>query len=405
MTDCIFCRIAAGEAKAWRVYEDEDTVAFLDIHPASEYHTLVIPKRHYADIFDLPTHELGAVSAAIKKVTGLYRRALGLQNVQIINSSGAEAQQDVFHFHAHIVPRRFGDRQDVSWRTHPEWVERFDQMLAKLQEPESASTNSVQGYYDENAQVEWARLARHRTEFAVTLRALEEFLPTPPAEILDIGGGPGRYAIALAGRGYTVSLADLAATNLALAQEKAREAGVQLRRALQADARDLGVLPEEAFDAVLIMGALYHLLSEAHRLQAVREALRTLKPGGVLCAVFISRFAPFREAAVNQVAWLIEEQDYAERILATGLHDRAKTFTNAYFAHPVEIVPFMEATGLETLGLVGCEGIVAEHEQAVNALSGEAWERWVDLNYRLGKDPAALGAADHLLYIGRKAAV
>jgi diadenosine tetraphosphate (Ap4A) HIT family hydrolase/ubiquinone/menaquinone biosynthesis C-methylase UbiE len=405
MTDCIFCRIAAGEAKAWRVYEDENTVAFLDIHPASEYHTLVIPKRHYVDIFDLPAHELGAVSAAIKKVTRLYRRVLGLRNVQIINSSGAEAQQDVFHFHAHIVPRHAGDGQDVRWRTHPEWVARFDQMLARLAEPDGAPTNSVQGYYDENADAEWARLARHRTEFAVSLRALEEFLPAPPGEILDIGGGPGRYAIALAARGYTVTLADLSQANLDLVQEKARETGVQLRQVLQADARDLGALPGEAFDAVLLMGPLYHLLSEADRLQAVQEALRTLKPGGVLCATFISRFAQFRDAAINHIDFIPSDQAYTKHILATGVHDRAGDFTKAYFAHPTEIVPFMESAGLETLGMVGCEGIVAGHEDHVNSLTGQAWEQWVALNYRLGSDPAAHGAADHLLYIGRKPAV
>ncbi len=86
----------------------------------------------------------------------------------------------------------------------------------------------VAGFYDDNAENEWLRMDRHRTEFAVTLRALQEHLPPPPARLLDCGGGPGRYAIELMQRGYTVTLFDLSEGNLRLAREKALEAGVEL---------------------------------------------------------------------------------------------------------------------------------------------------------------------------------
>ena len=89
----------------------------------------------------------------------------------------------------------------------------------------------VQNFYDENIQSEWERLEiRHRTEFAVTLRALEEFLPPAPVKLIDIGGGPGRYSITLAGQGYDVTLVDLSAGNLAFARQKAAEADVRLLR-------------------------------------------------------------------------------------------------------------------------------------------------------------------------------
>jgi 2-polyprenyl-3-methyl-5-hydroxy-6-metoxy-1,4-benzoquinol methylase len=79
----------------------------------------------------------------------------------------------------------------------------------------------VQQYYDQNALDEWQRLERHRTEFAVTMLALTQSLPQPPARIVDIGGGPGRYAITLAQKGYSVTLVDLSPENLALAREQA----------------------------------------------------------------------------------------------------------------------------------------------------------------------------------------
>ena len=132
MEDCIFCQIASGNAKSWKVYETDHAYAFLDIHPVNEYHTLVIPKRHYVNIFDIPTGELLHVMSALKHVVDLYQERLGLANAQIVNSSGAEAQQDVFHLHFHIVPRQKGDGQDVKWSPHPKMRERFDDLLAKL---------------------------------------------------------------------------------------------------------------------------------------------------------------------------------------------------------------------------------------------------------------------------------
>ncbi len=132
MNDCIFCKIVNGEAKSWKVYENKNVYAFLDIHPASKYHTLVIPKRHYTNIFDIPENELKGVISVVKRLVNLYEDKLGIKNVQIINSSGSEAQQDVFHAHFHIVPRKKGDGQDVKWITHPEWTKEYNEMLRNL---------------------------------------------------------------------------------------------------------------------------------------------------------------------------------------------------------------------------------------------------------------------------------
>lgn len=134
MSTCIFCKIVKEEAKSWKVYEDENVFAFLDINPVNEYHTLVIPKNHYENIFDVPEDELLKVMVVVRTLALLYRERLGIHNVQIINSSGREAQQDVFHLHFHIVPRKAGDGQNVVWRTHPEWRARFDGMLEWLNE-------------------------------------------------------------------------------------------------------------------------------------------------------------------------------------------------------------------------------------------------------------------------------
>lgn len=132
MDDCIFCRVVRGDAPSWKVYETDTAYAFLDIHPVNPYHTLVIPKRHATNVFDVPPDDWLGVMAAVKEVVDLYAERLGMTNLQIVSSSGAEAQQDVFHLHVHIVPRHDGDGQDVRWTPHPEMRERFDAMLARL---------------------------------------------------------------------------------------------------------------------------------------------------------------------------------------------------------------------------------------------------------------------------------
>ena len=133
MGDCIFCKIVDDHAKSWKVYENEVVYAFLDVNPVNEYHTLVVPKNHHESIFDIPEDELQEVMAVVKKLVTLFNTKLGIRNLQIINSSGSEAQQDVFHFHVHLVPRAMGDNQDIQWITHPEWVEKFDRLLERLE--------------------------------------------------------------------------------------------------------------------------------------------------------------------------------------------------------------------------------------------------------------------------------
>lgn len=258
----------------------------------------------------------------------------------------------------------------------------------------------VRSYYDSKAREEWDRLDRHRTEFEITLRTLWKHLPSS-GRVLDIGSGPGRYAIELAKRGYELTLLDLSQECLALAQEKATEAGVVIT-AVHGDGLYLTHLcGDKDFDAVLMLGPLYHLPEETERQQALRGAFSVLRHGGLLLAAFLTRYAPFRHAARFQPEWLRGNRAYAERLLETGIHDRASAFTDAYFARPREVITQLETAGFEVLELIGCEGIVAGHEERVNSLEGETWDCWIEFNERIGRDPEMLAASDHLLCIAR----
>lgn len=132
MKDCIFCKIGRHEARAWMVAETENTYAMLDIHPMNKWHTLVIPKAHYENIFDIPLEVLHDLMSTLKYVVDLYHHKLGIDAVQIISSNGKTAQQDVFHSHWHIALRYPNDGQDVIWKLHPEMVSEYHDMLAQL---------------------------------------------------------------------------------------------------------------------------------------------------------------------------------------------------------------------------------------------------------------------------------
>ena len=113
--DCIFCKIVAGEIPAFVVEQDEHTLTFMDIAPATRGHALVIPKRHAADLLEIDADQLAAVTAAAQRQAVRARERLGSDGVNLINSCGAAAWQTVFHFHVHVIPRYAGDPLRLPW--------------------------------------------------------------------------------------------------------------------------------------------------------------------------------------------------------------------------------------------------------------------------------------------------
>jgi len=113
--DCIFCKIIAGELPARIVREDERTIAFMDIAPATYGHTLVIPRSHAQDLLEIPSDDLEAVVAAGREIAGRAKERLGADGVNLINSCGAAAWQTVFHFHLHVIPRYSDDPLKLPW--------------------------------------------------------------------------------------------------------------------------------------------------------------------------------------------------------------------------------------------------------------------------------------------------
>ena len=117
--DCLFCKIVAGELPATIVDEDERTLAFMDINPATRGHALVIPRGHATDLHEIDAEDLQACALAAQRLAGRMRERLGADGINVINSCGAAAWQTVFHFHLHVVPRYVGDPLELPWVPAP----------------------------------------------------------------------------------------------------------------------------------------------------------------------------------------------------------------------------------------------------------------------------------------------
>jgi len=109
MNDCIFCKIIKGEIPGYKLYEDDDFLAFLDIRPVNQGHCLVIPKGHYVRVTDMPDELLAKELPLVKRITQALIQATGIPDFDLLNTNGAPAGQVVFHHHMHIIPRKTGD--------------------------------------------------------------------------------------------------------------------------------------------------------------------------------------------------------------------------------------------------------------------------------------------------------
>ncbi len=135
MEDCIFCKIIAGKSQCWKVYEDDLVIAFFDIYPACEGHTLVVPKKHYKNIYDVPEKYLKRIMVVCKKLAIHYKKTLGVKAVNLIHGSGKDAQQDVFHFHFHLIPRKDSKKDNFKLYydpKHKELADKFETILEKI---------------------------------------------------------------------------------------------------------------------------------------------------------------------------------------------------------------------------------------------------------------------------------
>jgi len=265
------------------------------------------------------------------------------------------------------------------------------------------SVSKIKNFYDSEVLSEWERMDRHPLEFGVTLRYMEKYYPKG-ASVLDVGGGPGRYAIHLAKKGHDVTLLELSPNNVEFAKQKAQEDKVRMQT-ICADALELDRHIDKQFDVVQCMGPLYHLLREEDRINCVRQCLAHLKPDGIFVASFISSYAFLADVIAKYphvikqykkyFAKLDEDFQNIESIENPG-------FTDAFFIYPQNIKPFLAQFNLKPLAIAGMEGLPGLSEPTIRKLASDIVDEWIDIAYNLSQDKLTWGASQHFLYIGRK---
>ena len=119
MPDCVFCMIRDGKIPSAKVYDDQRTLAFMDINPLSRGHCLVVPKAHAATLYEAEAEDLKAAIVTAKKVAGAIRKALNPDGLNLLQANGAAAFQSVPHFHLHLIPRWTNDGKGFDWKEVP----------------------------------------------------------------------------------------------------------------------------------------------------------------------------------------------------------------------------------------------------------------------------------------------
>ncbi len=118
-TDCLFCKIIVGEIPCFKLYEDTETLAFMDINPANEGHALVIPKEHARDVHSVSDRAITSTVTTAKKIAAAINKTLNPDGLNLLQCNGPAAAQSVFHFHMHVLPRREGDELKLNWGLIP----------------------------------------------------------------------------------------------------------------------------------------------------------------------------------------------------------------------------------------------------------------------------------------------
>ncbi|MEN8238820.1 MAG: methyltransferase domain-containing protein, partial [Actinomycetota bacterium] len=247
------------------------------------------------------------------------------------------------------------------------------------------------------------RSGLHQLELIRTQEILRRFLPDGGGRVLDVGGGAGIHAEWLLEDGHAVHLIDPVPRHVDLAVDRL---GTSDRfTAAVGDGRDLEQ-PDGAFDAVLLLGPLYHLTDRADRMRSWTEALRVMAPGGLVFAVGISRFT---ELSVGLAEGLIFDDVFAtmmERMLTDGQHrnpDDREYFTTAFYHHPSELEDEAIEAGWHVEAVLGIEGFARAMPQLE-----EHWEDPVrrqiiiDAARSIESEPSLLGLGPHVMVVARK---
>lgn len=257
---------------------------------------------------------------------------------------------------------------------------------------------------------EWGRLdtPSGRLEFELTMSIILKNL-NKGDEILDLGGGPGRYTIELAKLGYHICLADLSEALLNEARDKVQKMKLQNVKAInKTNAVDLSTYKNDSFDGVLLLGPLYHLTTNEEREACIKEVYRVLKPNGVVFASFI----PYLSGAIGIVDRFFRDsnqvdQDNLLEVFNSGVfNNKAKTgFQEGYYPKVKDITSLFNSIGFKEKSIRSIRGFAYTREKALLDLKDKnksMYDTMIQLIHKTAKEKAIIETSGHAIYIGLK---
>lgn len=236
----------------------------------------------------------------------------------------------------------------------------------------------------------------HKIEFLTSIKYILNTIPSK-AKVLDACAGVGAYAFYLADRGYNITAGDIVEDHVN-AIKKINDEKKTIKRIIKTDVLDLSQFEDNSFDAVLCMGALYHLNYEKDRKKAVSECLRVLKPKGIFIAAYINRYAKILKDMVNG----LDNMDIAMNVFKKGNSPERYAGEAFYKTTPSELENEIKEFNLKKLYHVGTDGISYVISDKINEMTKEQFDSWFEYHIKTCENPNMLGYSMHALYIGRK---
>jgi len=265
--------------------------------------------------------------------------------------------------------------------------------------------NEVRAYYNEHVREEDHRLEQNVFELPVTFKYIDRYVRAGD-RVLDIACGTGRYAEMLLERGCLLGLNDLSENEMSLTLDRLGDHPGILHTDVS-DALYSGIWDLEQWDAILILGPLYHMADRSDRLALLRRARESVRPGGLLFLAFMSRTAALLYGIRNNPAGISRTWG-ALQFWYTGTDDEfiegTRWFVNAYFSFPEEIDPLVTEAGLEPLHLAGIEGIFGEHMKLFHQMDPEIRTKWMDFVISQREEKHMIQVSKHLLSVCRRPA-
>jgi len=267
----------------------------------------------------------------------------------------------------------------------------------------------VRELYSHMVDREWGRLARdpfHCLEYDTTWRFLEKYLPKLGL-VLDAGGGPGRYTIELARRGYDVVLLDLTPANLERAREEIARVGVEgnVKQVVEGTITDLSQFADNSFDAVLCLGGpLSHVYPESERRKAVSELVRVAKPEVNIFVSVISKYGVLLATPEGWPQAVADPKEDFSTLVETGDDYAFVKDGYCHFFTSAELEQAFSGQPVKVVQKVGLEGFNTDEKTTNNFAASfpEAWQKWLEIHERCCTNPFVVDASGHMLIIVRK---